>query len=595
MDVASAVQNYVSRIAGVGEGAASSRNQNQKLKILLLDSATVSIVSTAITQSALLKHDVFLVERLESSRERMRHLRCLVFVRPSPDSIQFLIDELRDPKYGEYQLYFSNIIKKSTLERLAEADDHEVVKAVQEYFADYIVVNPDLMTLNLGFPTQRLWSHSPDIWNTDALQRTTEGVIALLLSLKKNPLIRYEKNSLMAKKLATEVRYHITQEEQLFDFRKTDTPPILLILDRRDDPITPLLTQWTYQAQVHELLGIHNGRVDLSVVPDIRPELKEIVLSQDQDPFFKKNMYQNFGDLGGNIKDYVDQYQSRTKSTAQIESIADMKRFVEDYPEFRKLSGNVSKHVTLVSELSRRVSADQLLDVSELEQSLVCNDNHANDLKTLQKHIQNPSIPADNKIRLVTLYAIRYERNQNNALPVLLDLLTTVADISPNKLSIIPKVLAYHHSLQPAPVGGGFSDLFAFDAVNSPFSNFRRNLNLKGVENVYTQHSPRLEATLQNLIKGRLKELQYPFLEGMGHTRDKPQDILIFMVGGVTYEEARIVTQVNASIPGVRVVLGGTNVVNSEIFLQEVDDAVGSWPDQAPATAQGRLGKAVGR
>jgi len=593
MDVASAVQNYVSKIAGVGEGAASS--QTQKLKILLLDSATVSIVSTAITQSALLKHDVFLVERLESSRERMRHLRCLVFVRPSPDSIQFLIDELRDPKYGEYQLYFSNIIKKSTLERLAEADDHEVVKAVQEYFADYVVVNPDLMTLNLGFPTQRLWSHSPDIWNTDALQRTTEGVVALLLSLKKNPLIRYEKNSLMAKKLATEVRYQITQEEQLFDFRKTDTPPILLILDRRDDPITPLLTQWTYQAQVHELLGIHNGRVDLSAVPDIRPELKEIVLSQDQDPFFKKNMYQNFGDLGGNIKDYVDQYQTRNRSNAQIESIADMKRFVEDYPEFRKLSGNVSKHVTLVSELSRRVSADQLLDVSELEQSLVCNDNHANDLKALQKHIQNPSIPADNKIRLVALYAIRYERNQNNALPVLLDLLATVADISPSKLSIIPKVLAYHHSLQPAPVGGGFSDLFAFDSANSPFSNFRRNLNLKGVENVYTQHSPRLEATLQNLIKGRLKELQYPFLEGMGHTRDKPQDIIIFMVGGVTYEEARIVTQVNASIPGVRVVLGGTNVVNSEIFLQEVDDAVGSWPDQAPASAQGRLNRAVGR
>ncbi len=173
----------------------------------------------------------------------------------------------------------------------------------------------------------------------------------------------------------------MTQEEQLFDFRKTDTPPILLILDRRDDPITPLLTQWTYQAMVHELLGIHNGRVDLSDVPDVRPELKEIVLSQDQDPFFKKNMYLNFGDLGGNIKDYVEQYQSKTKSNMSIDSIADMKRFVEDYPEFRKLSGNVSKHVTLVGELSRRVGEDSLLDVSELEQSLACNDNHANDLK----------------------------------------------------------------------------------------------------------------------------------------------------------------------------------------------------------------------
>ena len=148
---------------------------------------------------------------------------------------------------------------------------------------------------------------------------------------------------------------------------------------------------------VHELLGIDNGRVDMSHVPDVRPELKvkinghggrmranseqEIVLSQDQDPFFKKNMYQNFGDLGANIKDYVDQYQSKTKSSSNIESIADMKKFVEEYPEFRRLSGNVSKHVTLVSELSRRVEVENLLEVSELEQSLACQDNHNTDLK----------------------------------------------------------------------------------------------------------------------------------------------------------------------------------------------------------------------
>ena len=278
-------------------------------------------------------------------------------------------------------LDFSNIIRKSSLERLAEADNNETVKAIHEYFADYIVVNSDLFSLDLGHPKQRLWSNSADLWDPSSLQRCTEGIIALLLSLKKRPLIRYEKNSMMAKKLATEVRYQITQEEQLFEFRKTDTPPILLLLDRRDDPITPLLTQWTYQAQVHELLGISNGKVDLSEAPDVRSELKEIVLSQDQDPFFKKNMYLNFGDLGDTIKDYVQQYQSKTKTNANIESIADMKRFVEDYPEFRKLAGNVSKHVALVSELSRRSGSESLLEISEVEQSLACNDNHASDVK----------------------------------------------------------------------------------------------------------------------------------------------------------------------------------------------------------------------
>lgn len=148
------------------------------------------------------------------------------------------------------------------------------MRAVQEYFADFLIINPDLSSLGLGFPLHRIWSTSPDSWNQDALQRSTEGVMALLLALKKKPLIRYQKNSNLARKLATEVRYHMTQEDQLFDFRKTDTPPILLVVDRRDDPVTPLLTQWTYQAMVHELLGINNGRVDLRDVPEIRPELK---------------------------------------------------------------------------------------------------------------------------------------------------------------------------------------------------------------------------------------------------------------------------------------------------------------------------------
>ncbi|KAF4628734.1 hypothetical protein G7Y89_g9414 [Cudoniella acicularis] len=573
MDVVQAVSGYISKMVSAGDSA--SGTSSAKMKILLLDSDTVSIVSTAITQSALLNHEVYLIDRLDNqNREKMRHLRCLCFVRPSADSIQFLIDEFRDPKYGEYNIYFSNVVKKSSLERLAEADDHEVVRLVQEHFADYIVVNPDLFTLDIGFPRQRIWSTSPDMWNTDALQRATEGIIGVLLSLKKKPLIRYEKNSLLAKKLAIEVRYHITQEDQLFDFRKVDTPPILLILDRRDDPITPLLTQWTYQAMVHELLGIQNGRVDLSDVPDVRPELKEVVLSQDQDPFFKKNMYLNFGDLGGNIKDYVEQYQSKTKNSSNIESIADMKRFIEEYPEFRKLSGNVSKHVTLVGELSRKVGAENLLE-------------------NVQQLIQSPTVTPDSKLRLVALYSLRYEKHPSNALPVLVDLLSAAGNVPQRRIDLIARLLIYHSSLQQTQSAGGISDMFESAGI---FSGARgRFKGLKGVENVYTQHSPRLELTLQNLIKGRLRDQQYPFVEGGGSTRDKPQDIVVFIVGGVTFEEAKSVSQINASSPGIRVVLGGTCVHNSTTFLEEMEDAVSSWPEPAPTTAAGRLRKETGR
>jgi vacuolar protein sorting-associated protein 45 len=295
---------------------------------------------------------------------------------------------------------FTNVLKKSSIELLAEADAHEVVKEIQEIFSDFIPITPSHFSLNLDCPPHSLWNRdafrnaaaggggggAPSSflheWDAESLERHTQGLMAVLLSLKKRPVIRYERMSGMARRLGEELSYQMTQVNQsLFDFRRTDVQPLLLILDRRNDPVTPLLSQWTYQAMVHEMLGIRNGRVNLEQAEGIRADLKEIVLSVDQDPFFSANLYDNFGDLGASIKKYVLDYQARTSSNSKIETVQDMKRFVEEYPEFRKLGGNVSKHVALLGELSRRVEKGRMLEVSELEQSLASHESHAADLQ----------------------------------------------------------------------------------------------------------------------------------------------------------------------------------------------------------------------
>ena len=55
--------------------------------------------------------------------------------------------------------------------------------------------------------------------------------------------------------------------------------------------------------------------------------------------------------------------------------------FVENYPQFKKMSGTVSKHVTVVGELSRLVSERNLLEVSEVEQELACQNDHSSALQ----------------------------------------------------------------------------------------------------------------------------------------------------------------------------------------------------------------------
>ena len=54
-----------------------------------------------------------------------------------------------------------------------------------------------------------------------------------------------------------------------------------------------------------------------------------------------------------------------------------LQAFVDNYPQFKKMSGTVSKHVTVVGELSRLVSERQLMEVSEVEQELACQNDHS--------------------------------------------------------------------------------------------------------------------------------------------------------------------------------------------------------------------------
>ncbi|KAM4644394.1 vacuolar protein sorting-associated protein 45 isoform 2-T2 [Amazona ochrocephala] len=502
MNAVLAVKQYVSRmIEDSGPG----------MKVLLMDRETTGAVSMVYTQSEILQKEVYLFERLDSAnREPMKHLKAICFLRPTKENVELLIQELRRPKYSIYFIYFSNVISKSDVKSLAEADEQEVVAEVQEFYGDYIAVNPHVFSLNL------LGCCQGRNWDPAQLSRTTQGLTALLLSLKKCPMIRYQLSSEPAKRLAECVKQVITKEYELFDFRRTEVPPLLLILDRSDDAITPLLNQ---------------------------------------------NMYLNFAEIGSNIKNLMEDFQRRKpKEQQKLESIADMKAFVENYPQFKKMSGTVSKHVTVVGELSRLVAERNLLEVSEVEQELACQNDHSSALQNVRRLLQNPKVTELDAARLVMLYALHYERHSSNSLPGLVTELRN-RGVADKYRKLVSAVVEYGGKR----VRG--SDLFSPKDAVAITKQFLKGL--KGVENVYTQHQPLLQETLDQLIKGKLKDSQYPYL-GPNSLRDRPQDIIVFIIGGATYEEALTVYNLNRTNPGVRVVLGGTTIHNTKSFLEEV-------------------------
>jgi hypothetical protein len=70
----------------------------------------------------------------------------------------------------------------------------------QELFGDFYGVNKDVASLNIGYCSSAL-----DVWGEAQYVRARQGLAALLLALKKKPLIRYQRNSNMCKRLAMDI------------------------------------------------------------------------------------------------------------------------------------------------------------------------------------------------------------------------------------------------------------------------------------------------------------------------------------------------------------------------------------------------------
>ncbi|CAK7346832.1 unnamed protein product [Dovyalis caffra] len=97
MVLVSAARDYVNRMLQDISG----------MKVLILDSQTVSIVSVVYSQSELLQKEVFLVELVDSiskSKESMSHLKAVYFLRPISENIQNLRRQLANPRFGESHL-----------------------------------------------------------------------------------------------------------------------------------------------------------------------------------------------------------------------------------------------------------------------------------------------------------------------------------------------------------------------------------------------------------------------------------------------------------------------------------------------------------
>lgn len=570
MDLVKIMRGYILGVVHAAQG----------YKALLVDKDTMKIASTLLGRTELGEHGVVLVERLETKGKMHSELKAMCFVRPTRDNIKALKEELKAPRFQSYHLFFTNLVNPIHLQELAEVDAvKEQVQEVQEYYGDFVVNEPNHFTVpapkNELLLSPAAGARSPHVY--EQIDRFVQGLSALFLAIRRRPVIRYQGGSEVAQRLADSL-YQLTykQQYQIFDFGARSNP-IVLLLDRKDDPVTPLLTQWTYQAMIHELLGMWDGKVEVKprkpkAGEEPKTEPEEMVLDPQQDEFFRKHMYSNYGEVGVDVQLLLTEFQTKNKLFAKVESLEDMKRFIAEHDEFRKLQNNVTKHINIMSEIGDIIAKRNLMEVSSAEQELAnpaANMTAAASYDEVMRLLRLLTVGDKDKVRLVMLYALRFEADSLRVRQMT-DFLGTlgIRDREPQLFAAVDLVLQHAGNAKRA------GDLYASRSVLNKVSTMFRGL--RGVENVYTQHTPLLTATLSLLSQDKLDPVSYPYMAATqddavsyqaAFKRSPPREVIVFIVGGSTYEESKSVRDWNERNPGMRVILGGSAVLNSDTFL----------------------------
>ncbi|PNW80892.1 hypothetical protein CHLRE_07g333950v5 [Chlamydomonas reinhardtii] len=587
-------------------------------KGLVLDKETMRICANLYGRTELAEHNVVHVENLEKPDGRAHNeLKAVCFLRPTKENIALLKKELRAPRYQSYNLHFTNLLSSVStvfLQDLAEADAaKESVLEVQENYADFMVPDPFHFVVpvprnDLLFAVRQPGA-APSAAEYELIDRCVQGLSAVFLALRRRPVIRYQRGSELVAKLAESLhRLTYKQEAAVFDFGASrSAPPVVLLLDRRDDPVTPLLTQWSYQAMVHELIGIHDNTVKLTS-GKVAEQFRDVVFDPRQDDFLRRHQYRTYGEVGASVKSMVEQFQSASTKHSRVESLEDMRRFVLEHSDFQKLQGNVSKHVNLMTQLSETVSGRNLMDVSSAEQELAnpaASLTSAASFEELQQILRGTKTQDADRVRLAMLYALRFE-SDTPRVRQMLDYLATagVREREPRLYAAVEAVLRYGGASRRA------GDLYGSRNLLSKARNVFKGL--QGVDNVYTQHTPLLTETVAALASDRLDPLAYPYMASTGDEvatltanakRAPPREVIVFVLGGTTYEEAKAVAEMNdranaaanagpgvpagaspsgGQLPTPRVVLGGTGILNSQMFLSALTSGL-----NIPQSAQG--------
>ncbi|KAJ6804361.1 SNARE-interacting protein KEULE [Iris pallida] len=411
-------------------------------------------------------------------------------------------------------------------------------------------------------------------------------------------------------------------KKTISDFPERETCE-LLIVDRSVDQISPVIHEWTYDAMCHDLLNMEGNKY-VHVVPSktgSTDEKKEVLL-EDHDPIWLELRHAHIADASERLHDKMTNFISKNKA-AQIQqgsrdgvelSTRDLQKMVQALPQYSEQIDKLSLHVEIAGKINKVIKELGLRDVGQLEQDLVFGDAGTKELIEFLRTKQDAT--RESKLRLLMIYASIYpEKFEGDKATKLMQLARLSAEdvIAVNNMK-------YLGGLDTKKTSGGVFSL-KFD-VHKKKHAARKDRNSEEGTWALSRFYPMIEELIEKLSKGELPNNEYqcmnpsPTFNGTSQSasvrtspvhntahsmrsrrtptwaskarnsddgyssdsvlrhassdfRKMGQRIFIFIIGGATRSELRVVHKLTSKLKR-EIILGSTSLDDPPQFITKV-------------------------